>query len=267
MDITFHILRAMLYLTPQELTVNRSIRLYVAVLAVAMSSACKKDDALVKTTSAGETNLSASADSADARGHAFVRVVNAIENNQSIMLNLDDRLLFDSVKSGTVTAYREVSATMAKFSATAAAPTESAMMSERNQMLKDGVRYTIVYIAEDVSKNALRVVNDDVVPDSGKARVRIIHAAPGAPSFDVSVAGAPDKLFKDIEFESEDGFRDVEPGTVTFELRGKDAPNVLLRASKVALKAGTATTIVITGASKLSYFTFTDAALPSPNKP
>jgi hypothetical protein len=241
---------------------TRSITIAIAATMLVAASACdKKDDAQIKTTSTGETNVSASADSANARGHSMVRVVNAIVGGKDIMLKLDTQTLFDSVKSSSVTDYREVSATMAKFSATASAPAASAMSAERDQVLTDGNRYTVVYMSEDVSKNVLRVVKDEVIPDSGKARVRILHAAPGGPELDVVVAGAKDKLFSGIDFKSEAGYADVQPGTVTLELRAKDSPKVLLTIPKLDLKRGTATTLVITGATKLAYFMFTDTMI------
>ena len=48
----------------------------------------------------------------------------------------------------------------------------------------------------------LRIVKDDVIPDSGKARVRVINAAANAPAFDVSVAGSKDLLFSALAFKA-----------------------------------------------------------------
>jgi hypothetical protein len=49
------------------------------------------------------------------------------------------------------------------------------------------------------------------------------------------------------------------------EVRAENKPAVLLRIAKVELKRGTSTTIVLTGANKLSSIKFTDAVLaPTP---
>lgn len=232
-----------------------------ATLFVVATACDKKSDVAIKTTSTGETNMSAPADSAAARGHSMVRVVNAIVGGNNITLKLGDATLFDSVKPSSVTDYREVSATMAKFSAMTSAPTNTTMSAEGDKVLMDGNRYTVVYIAQDVSKNVMRILKDDVIPDSGKARVRVIHAAPGGPELDVIAAGSKDKLFSGVDFKSEAGYADVNPGTMTLEVRAKDSPKLLLSIPKLALKAGTATTIVITGAAKLASFMFTDAMM------
>ncbi len=219
----------------------------------------------IKTTSMGETNVSPPADSVEARGHSLVRIVNAVSGGKDAVVQLDSQTLFDGVKTASVTDYREISNNLAKFSVRATGDTAGTMLAQNDQILMDGNRYTVFLVAEDVSKNTLRIVKDEVIPDSGKARIRIIHAAPGAPELDVSVAGSKDKLFSGVNFKSEAGYQDVEPATVTLQIRAKDETKVLLRVANVELKRGTATTIVITGANKLSSFKFTDALMaPEP---
>ena len=238
--------------------------LFAATTIVAV--ACKKDDMPIKTTSNGETNVSPSADSAAARGHSLVRVVNAVNGGKDAIVQLDDQTLFDGVKSASVTDYREIANNLAKFSVRTPESPAGMMLAQNDQILMDGNRYTVFLVAEDVSKNTLRIVKDDVVPDSGKARIRIIHAAPGGPELDVKVAGSKDKLFSGVNFKSEAGYTDVQPATVTLDVRAKNESKVLLRVPNVVLKRGTATTIVITGASKLSSFKFTDALMAPPAK-
>ena len=182
-----------------------------------------------------------------------------------VTVHLADETLFGGVKPGSVTDYREISSNLARFSVHAPGVTDGTMLAENDQVLVDGNRYTIFLVAEDVSKNSLRIVRDDVIPDSGKARIRVVHAAPGAPELDVSIAGSTDKLFSGVNFKSEAGYKDVEPAVVTLELRANNEKQILLRIPKVDLKRSTSTTIVITGASKLSSLKFTDALMaPAP---
>lgn len=103
-----------------------------------------------------------------------------------------------------------------------------------------------------------------MIPDSGKARIRVIHAAYNAPELDVTIAGSKGKLFSGANFKREAGYADVVPGTVTLEVRGKNEALVLLTVPRLALKRSTATTVVVTGAAKLKYFTFTDAMMAPP---
>ncbi len=241
---------------------KRTAHVLLAAVTVISAAACNKDDAVIKTTSNGEINLSASADSADARGHSMVRIVNVGNSGKDVALQLGDQTLFDNVKVASVTDYREVAANLAKFSARAPGSSDTAALAQNDQILMDGNRYTVFLIAEDLSRNTLRIVKDEVIPDSGMARLRVVHAAPGGPELDISVANVKDKLFSGVNFKSEAGYKDLDPAKVALEVRGKDESKVLLRIPAMDLKRGTATTVVITGASKLAFFTFTDAAVP-----
>ena len=244
---------------------NRSILFVLAATAV-VASACQKDSTPIKTTSDGKTNVSSPADSMKSMGLSLVRVVNATKGGD-ISVRLNEETLFNDVKSGTVTDYREIANDLANFTVRAAGYPEGLKIADKERTLRDGDRYTVILIAEDVSKSTLRVIKDDVIADSGKARLRVLHAAPGGPTLDVSIAGAPDKFFGDVGFKNEAGYKDLAPAIVTVEFRAKGQSKVLLTVPKLNLKQGTATTIVVTGAGKLSYFTFNDAQMAKTPKP
>ena len=238
---------------------NRSIQ-FVLAATVVVTGACQKDSTPIKTTSDGKTDVSSPADSMKAMGHSLVRIVNATKGG-AISVQLSQETLFNDVKSGSVTDYREISNDLADFTVRAAGNPEGVKIAEKERILRDGNRYTVILIAEDVSKSTLRVIKDDVIADSGKARLRGLHAAPGGPEFDISIKGATDKLFADVGFKNEAGYKDLAPSIVTIEFRAKGQSKVLLTVPKLDLKQGTATTIVVTGAGKLAYFTFNDAQL------
>ena len=245
---------------------NTTIRLLCTGVLAVSAIACKKDDAAIKTTSDGETNASASADSASARGNAMVRIVNAGNAGKDIVIQLDGATLFEGVAASSVTDYREVAANLARFAARSPSASDTTVLAQNDQVLMDGNRYTVFLISEDLSPSTLRIVKDEVIPDSGKARIRVLHAAPGGPELDISITGQKDKLFSGVNFKSEAGYKDIDPAKLALEVRAKDETKVLLRIPAMELKAGTATTIVLTGATKLAYFTFTDTMVPAAPK-
>ncbi len=245
---------------------NKTLQLVCATAAILTVAACNKDSSPIKTTSTGETNISPPADSVASRDRSMVRIVNAVDGGKDITVALGDSTLFDGVKSASVTDYREITANLASFSVRSPGAPTGVAVPKADEVLMDGNRYTIVLLAEDMATTALRVLKDDVIPDSGKARIRVIHAAPGAPSVDVRVAGAKENLFSGVDFKSEAGYNDVDPAKVTIEVRAKDSPKVLLKIRNVELKRGTSTTIVVTGGTTLKSFMFTDALLPSTPK-
>jgi hypothetical protein len=242
---------------------NRSSPLLLAATAF-LAVGCEKSEMPIKSASAGETSTSPSADSVNALGHSLFRVVNAVNAGPNVAVRLGEVTVFGDVKPGTATDYSETSTNIAHLSVRVGSAVDGMMVAEKDRILRDGNRYTVFLIAEDSSKHTLRVVRDDVIPDSGKARLRVVHAAYNAPELDVSIAGSKDKLFSGANFKSEAGYADVMPGTVTLEIRGKNEALVLLTVPRLALKRSTATTVVVTGAGKLKYFTFTDALMAPP---
>jgi hypothetical protein len=190
--------------------------------------------------------------------------VNTVNGGPDISARLGEVTLFQDVKAGVATEYSEIAANLAHLSVRVGSAVDGMMVAEKDRVLMNGNRYTVFLIEEDSGKHMLRVVRDDVIPDSGKARLRVVHAAFNAPELDVSIAGSKDKLFSGANFKSEAGYADVNPGTVSLQIRGKNEPRILLTVPSLALKRSTATTVVITGAAKLKYFTFTDALMAPP---
>ena len=169
--------------------------------------------------------------------------------------------MFQDVQPGKVTDYRETSTLMASFTSTGGVATDGKISDDKGRVLLDGERHTVFVISQDVGAQTMRVVHDDVIPDSGMARIRLVHAAPGGPSFDVRDVGNDKNIFSDVDFKDEAGYVDVKPTAVNLELRAAGKATILLRIPTLTLQRGVATTIVVTGSSKLSTFTFTDAVM------
>src|SRR5512145_3122392 len=136
---------------------------FLLVAAVLATGACQKDSSPIKTTSDGETNVSSPADSMAAKGKSLVRIVNATRGGD-VSVQLSQLPLFNDVKPGSVTDYREVSNNLGDFSVYAAGSAEGVAIAEKDRTLQDGNRYSVFLVSEDVSKSILRVVRDDVIP-------------------------------------------------------------------------------------------------------
>jgi hypothetical protein len=237
-----------------------------AFLWILLSTACEKDNRPIDTTSANGVNRSPPADSAESRGHSLVRVVNAVHNGRPVVAKIGPETLFGNIEPGTVSDYREVSTTLAAFSVGEPGAANGATLATSDRVLMDGNRYTVFLVAENMTSNSLLVVRDNLLPASGMARIRVMHAAPGAPALDVSVYGDSGKLFESVAFHHEAGFKDVSPRKVSLVFKAERQSKVLLRLDGVDLQAGTATTIVVTGASTLWGFTFRDEGLKATPK-
>lgn len=247
---------------------RHAVRPALASFALFLAACGAMDSSPIKTTSAGDTEVSPAADSVASRGHSLVRVVNAVSTGKNVTVQVGDRTLFRELAAGAVTDYAEVETNLGQFSVLSEGVTGGTMLSQADRILIDGNRYTVFVISEDISKQALRVVRDDIIPDSGKARIRLVHAAPGGPELDVQAVGASDKLFSGVNFLSEAGPADVNPNpALVLELRAASEPRVLMKLTPVELRRGTSTTIVVLGQTKLSSFQFTDAMMKQTPKP
>jgi len=244
---------------------KQQLTLLLAATAI-VAAGCTADARQVETSSDDAYSMSTSDSTAKAAGLSQVRVVNAVAGGKDIAVMIGEVALFDTVAPGVVTGYRETALNLARFTVQPAGLPDGIMVAEKDRLLLDGSRYTVFLIADDISRHSLMVVRDIVSPDSGKARIRVIHAAYGAPVFDIGVMGSQDRLFTGMTFKSGGEYKDVPPATMSLSLIASNGDGkVLLSIPDLTLVRGTATTLVITGASKLAYFKFSDE-LVSPAK-
>ncbi|MCU0619087.1 MAG: DUF4397 domain-containing protein [Gemmatimonadaceae bacterium] len=234
----------------------------VAATTLVALVACRGSDAAIETTSDGETNRSASTNAAATRGNAMVRVVHVADGVRLASIRLDGQTLFDSVRVESVTDYREVPHTpRARFSVRLTGAVDTTPLASIDPVLMDGTRYSMLLFSENMSTRRLRLLKDEVIPDSGKARLRVVHAAAGGPPIDVRPVGGVDDLFSGLAFDGDAGVADVAPGTMTLEVRATGKPAVLLRLPTMTLDRRSTTTVVLHGAAALRAYVFVDAMM------
>jgi hypothetical protein len=234
-------------------------------LGLALAVGCKGAETrtpVVTTTDKGNTSASPAGTEVAARDRSLVRLVNALPSKQHLDIGGDDRAVFGDVGYKTVTPYTEMSGNIVKFRLRRTG-TDSVLASNTETMT-DGYRYTIIAMPDEKGGARLVVVRDEVVPDAGKARLRVINAAPGVKDADVAVQGQKDALFTNIAYAAEAGYKDLDPMTATIEIRreAKSGRTILLK--NMRFDAGKAYTIVLTGAtpSEIETITFDDAINP-----
>jgi hypothetical protein len=232
----------------------------VALLAAATACGERTDKDVQTAANTSDTTISSPGTVASASGRSLIRVVNAIRNGKSIQLKGDDSTLFDNVNSGSVTPYREVSDNVVKFQLVH--PGDSTgVIADNRETMRDGVRYTVIAMPGEKGKDPIvSVIRDDLTPEPGKARIRVIHAAPNVGEVDVVMPGETEPIFKGLNFHSEAGFKDVAPGTTTLSVRPKGKTTELLRVRDLRLIAGSSQTLVLTRLSsgKLGELRFED---------
>lgn len=218
--------------------------------AVGCGGGAQTDKPVATTTSRG-TTTSPSGDATDARGTSQVRLVSALPAAQRLDLASDDSVLFSAVPYKTVTPYRELGDNVAKFSIRSPGASK-ASLADNNEAMADGHRYTLVALPEEHGRGAqLKAFRDEVVPDAGKAKVRVINAAPNSGEVDIALVGKKDALFDDVDFGHEAGYKEIDPQSGTLEVRrdggdNKKSPTVV-EAGRMQFEAGRAYTLVVAG--------------------
>jgi hypothetical protein len=232
-----------------------------ALLSLALAAACtgSRTKEPVVSTTGDKTAVSEAGTTAAKRGKSLMRMVNAIPGDRAFDITADDRAVFFEVGYKTVTPYTEIGDNVVKFHLRTAHDTS--LTADNTETLTNGNRYTIIAMPSKDGGVKLSIVKDDVVPDSGKTRLRVFHAAPGLADVDVLIEGQKDPLFDNVGFGSEAGFKDLDPTTATIVVRRDTPPLNVLRIQKMHLDAGKTYTIVVAGAAptSLTTITITDA--------
>lgn len=236
--------------------------------AAAAVAACNpsKTRAPVTTTGDAGSSTTPSGEAAAKRGEAMVRFVNALPSSPTVAVNSGDSALFANVKYKMVTEYRQVGDNTADFRLmTDQGKAAGEPAAENHEALSNGGRYTVVAFPEkDGSGANLKVVRDELVPEAGKARIRVFHAASGVGEIDVILSGQKDPLFNNVNYSSEAGFKDIDPVAGTLEVRSADKHTRLVSLKNTKFEAGKSYTIVLTGSpvGKVEAITFNDALTP-----
>ncbi len=225
----------------------RAKRLLLAVTLLAACAGSKTKEAVVSSTPGAAKTTSESGDSAAKRGKSLVRFVNAVPGGP-LDLTTEDRATFINVAFKEVTPYTEIGDNLVKFRIRA--NDGDSVLADNSQTMSDGFRYTLITMPSTDGKVSIHLVRDDLVPASGKARLRVIQATPGLSDVDVALSGEKDLVFNNVTYGSDAGYKDVVPSTATLEFRMGKPPHVTvpLRLKTMKLEAGRSYTLVILGA-------------------
>ena len=232
--------------------------------AVLLLVACNRETQTEKEirteTSAGEASRSISGDSADKRGEALVRVVNATAVLPTLTVRADETHALPPVEYGKVTSYQPIDRNWVTFQVGGTAGAFEPLVTDR-EMLTDGHRYTIVVMRDkDAEGFETRVLRDEISSDMTRANLRVIHAASGTDEVNV-VARGGETYFEGVNYASEAGFKAVMPWLGTLEFRSEDENRLLASLPGMDLRAGRSYTVVLARGSngKLKAFWFEDS--------
>ena len=232
-------------------------------LLLALACTGTKTEEPVVSTAGGKTEVSEAGTSVARRGKSLVRLVNAMPGDRTIDLSGDDRTVFFDVGYKTVTPYTEIGDNVVHFRLRPGG-TDS-VWADNTETLINGNRYTIVVLPTKEAGGArIMVLTDEVVTDTGRARLRVVNAAAPHGDLDVGIEGRTEPVFDDLAYGAAAGFKDVDPAGAVIVVRQNEPPLTALKMPRLRLEAGKSYTIVIAGdkAGALQAITVTDALRP-----
>lgn len=234
-----------------------------ALFAAAAFAACKDaqtEKDVTTRSSTGDAAVSMSGDSADKRGVALVRVVNAVPGQNRLVVRADRDHQLTAAEYKTVTDYQPIDRNWVTFEIGTSGDSVFEPLATNREMLTDGHRYSIVVMRDSAKGYETRVLRDEISDDSTVAQVRVIHAARGIDEVNLVQRGA-DTIVDGVNYTMEAGYKAVKPWTGTLEIRAESGNRLLHSIPEVSLQAGRSYTIVLTrnAAGKLESFRFDDS--------
>ena len=223
---------------------------YAILLAAGLVAAgCSRTDS---STATGEANRAAEATTTTPKGTAMVRYISAVDAHSNTDLYFGDLRLFSTTGAEKPTGYKEVPAERHDFILRQAGKPDGMEIEKNSEGLSNGKHYTVVAYEDKDAKPVLKVFNDDEsAPASGKAKVRLIHAAPAMDSVAVYAAGHKDKLAGESSFSSASTWQEVDAVSGPFVVRsGGDKNGVQASVPIQRFEAGKLYTVVVEGGPK-----------------
>ena len=159
---------------------------------------------------------------------ASLRVGHLSPNAPNVDVYVDGTAVLEDVPFGAVSDYLSVSAGSHQVRITAAGDAETVVF-DQELALAEGTEYSAVAVGElgDMAAQPFQVLvleDDNVAPEEGMAKLRLVHASPDAPAVDVTVEAGGDPLFDGVPF-SGSGYVTVPEGSYTVQIRGDTEAN------------------------------------------
>jgi hypothetical protein len=177
---------------------------------------------------------------------ALVRVAHFSPDAPAVDVYVDGDRVLSGVEYPAVSEYLELPAGSHELAVRpAGAAASSDPVIEATASVKAGAAYTVAAVGALADIKAAVFGDDLGAPAAGKAKVRVLHAAPEVPAVDVAVEGGP-TLFEGVEFPEATDYAEVDAASYPVQVKAAGGDDVLLEAD-LAVKAGTVSTVAANG--------------------
>ncbi|MGC9350186.1 MAG: DUF4397 domain-containing protein [Anaerolineae bacterium] len=175
-----------------------------------------------------------------------VRAVHASPDAPAVDVWVDGAIAFENAPFKGITPYAELTQGMHNFQVVPTGATEPVVI-EADLDLQNNTDYTIAAVNTLDSIEPIVLVDNNALPEAGKAHVRFVHASPDAPAVDIAVADGGPVLFGGVAFKGVGDYLPVDAGTYNLEARISGTDTVALSLPGVTLEEGTVYTVFAMG--------------------
>jgi len=178
-------------------------------------------------------------------GEARLRLAHASPDAPAVDVWLDGEVAFAGLAYGQVTDYALVAAGRHSVKVVPAGAEEPVVI-EAQLELEDGADYTAsaTGLLEDIAP--LLLMDDNSLPEAGRAHVRFVHLSPDAPAVDVAVKGGP-VLWSAVGFGEVGAYAAVDAGVYDLEVRATGGAAAALEVPGVLVRDGAVYTVFAMG--------------------
>lgn len=193
---------------------------------------------------------------------AMVRVIHLSAGVPKVDLYVDGTRTVAGVPFRTASRYHSLPAgahTLAIRPAGSAAG--STPLASARASITAGAPYSAVLMGASAQLKAVVAKDDFTAPPAGRAKLRIVDAAPQSPPLDIAVADGP-VLFRDVRFGEVSPFITVAAGRMAMEVRAAGTSRVLFTQGAAPIPAGMIVTLAgtISAAGQIETLPILDAA-------
>lgn len=157
-------------------------------------------------------------------------------------IHVDNEKAVSGLDTAATTSYLTVDAGARNFKIKVTGSCTTVPGLEATTTLTSSQNYSAVAVGSGTAGYSLLLLNDDLSdPASGNARVRFLHAVPGAPNVTISTSGQA--VFTDVEYK-EDNTLEVPSGSYVFDVTEATSGTPILSTGSVTFDPGKVYTVI-----------------------
>jgi hypothetical protein len=199
---------------------------------------------------------------AQASGEAGIRVIHASPDAPAVDIYVNGQKAISNLAFKEASPWAMLPAGTYDVKVTAAGGSDAVIQAP---LTLDGGKYYSVVATGKLANITPKVIVDELSSsDSGKAKLRIVHASPDAPAVDIAVKGGP-VLVSNLAFPDYTDYLTLDPMTVDVEVRAAGTNTVALAVPGLTLEGGKVYTVyavgLLSGSPALSVLPVVDNAM------